>query len=88
MRKFELVEGSSRSKAGGALLESRWGYYKRSGVLKVRKLLKLREAQLRALDVQTNPMLKNVFVGVPWPKSSELMGVSGQDRERLPGSKI
>lgn len=50
MRKFELVEGSFQELGASKWRTwwSRWGYYKRFGVLKGWKLLKLREALTRA----------------------------------------
>lgn len=89
MRKFELVEGSFQEQGASKWRTwwSRWGYYKRFGVLKGWKLLKLREALTRAfLDVQSvNPMLKTSLVGVPWV---EVLGTDGGLQvkiERLPG---
>ena len=89
MRKFELVEGSFQEQGASKWRTwwSRWGYYKRFGVLKGWKLLKLREALTRAfLDVQSvNPMLKTSLVGVPWV---EVLGTDGGlavKIERLPG---
>lgn len=89
MRKFELVEGSFQELGASKWRTwwSRWGYYKRFGVLKGWKLLKLREALTRAfLDVQSvNPMLKTSLVGVPWV---EVLGTDGGLEvkiERLPG---
>jgi len=89
MRKFELVEGSFQELGASKWRTwwSRWGYYKRFGVLKGWKLLKLREALTRAfLDVQSvNPMLKTSLVGVPW---IEIQGTDGGLEvkiERLPG---
>lgn len=89
MRKFELVEGSFQELGASKWRTwwSRWGYYKRFGVLKGWKLLKLREALTRAfLDVQSvNPMLKTSLVGVPWV---EVLGTDGGLQvkiERLPG---
>ena len=89
MRKFELVEGSFQELGASKWRTwwSRWGYYKRFGVLKGWKLLKLREALTRAfLDVQSvNPMLKTSLVGVPW---IEILGTDGGLEvkiERLPG---
>lgn len=78
MRKFELVDGSFQERGASRWRTwwSRWGYYKRFGVLKGWKLLKLREALTRAfLDVQSvNPMLKTSLVGVPW---IEIQGTDG-----------
>lgn len=89
MRKFELVGGSFQEQGASRWRTwwSRWGYYKRFGVLKGWKLLKLREALTRAfLDVQSvNPMLKTSLVGVPW---IEILGTDGGLEvkiERLPG---
>lgn len=89
MRKFELVDGSFQEQGASKWRTwwSRWGYYKRFGVLKGWKLLKLREALTRAfLDVQSvNPMLKTSLVGVPW---IEIQGIDGGLEvkiERLPG---
>ena len=89
MRKFELVEGSFQEQGASKWRTwwSRWSYYKRFGVLKGWKLLKLREALTRAfLDVQSvNPMLKTSLVGVPWV---EVLGTDGGLEvkiERLPG---
>lgn len=89
MRKFELVEGSFQELGASKWRTwwSRWGYYKRFGVLKGWKFLKLREALTRAfLDVQSvNPMLKTSLVGVPWV---EVLGTDGGlavKIERLPG---
>lgn len=89
MRKFELVEGSFQELGASKWRTwwSCWGYYKRFGVLKGWKLLKLREALTRAfLDVQSvNPMLKTSLVGVPW---IEIQGTDGGLEvkiERLPG---
>lgn len=89
MRKFELVEGSFQELGASKWRTwwSRWGYYKRFGVLNGWKLLKLREALTRAfLDVQSvNPMLKTSLVGVPWV---EVLGTDGGLQvkiERLPG---
>ena len=89
MRKFELVDGSFQEQGASKFRTwwSRWGYYKRFGVLKGWKLLKLREALTRAfLDVQSvNPMLKTSLVGVPW---IEIQGADGGLEvkiERLPG---
>ena len=89
MRKFEFVDGSFQERGASRLRTwwSRWGYYKRFGVLKGWKLLKLREALTSAfLDVQSvNPMLKTSLVGVPW---IEIQGTDGGLEvkiERLPG---
>lgn len=89
MRKFELVDGSFQELGASKWRTwwSRWSYYKRFGVLKGWKLLKLREALTRAfLDVQSvNPMLKTSLVGVPWV---EVLGTDGGLEvkiERLPG---
>ena len=89
MRKFELVKGSFQEQGASKFRTwwSRWGYYKRFGVLKGWKLLKLREALTRAfLDVQSvNPMLKTSLVGVP---GIEILGTDGGLEvkiERLPG---
>lgn len=89
MRKFELVDGSFQELGASNWRTwwSRWSYYKRFGVLKGWKLLKLREALTRAfLDVQSvNPMLKTSLVGVPWV---EVLGTDGGLEvkiERLPG---
>lgn len=86
MRKFELVDGSFQEQGASKWRTwwSRWGYYKRFGVLKGWKLLKLREALTRAfLDVQSvNPMLKTSLVGVPWIETVATDGgVRGQDRK-------
>ena len=86
MRKFELVDGSFQEQGASKWRTwwSRWGYFKRFGLLNGWKLLKLREALTRAfLDVQSvNPMLKTTLVGVPW---IELLardgGVTSQNRE-------
>ena len=89
MRKFELVEGSFQEQGASKWRTwwSRWGYYKRFGVLNGWKLLKLREALTRAfLDVQSvNPMLKTSHVGVPWIEILESDGVLEVKIERLPG---
>ena len=89
MRKFELVEGSFQEQGASKWRTwwSRWGYYKRFGVLKGWKLLKLREALTRAfLDVQSvNPMLKTTLVGVPWIELLASDGVLEVKIERLPG---
>lgn len=89
MRKFELVEGSFQEQGASKWRTwwSRWGYYKRFGVLNGWKLLKLREALTRAfLDVQSvNPMLKTSLVGVPWIEILESDGVLEVKIERLPG---
>lgn len=89
MRKFELVEGSFQEKGASKWRTwwSRWGYYKRFGVLEGWKLLKLREALTRAfLDVQSvNPMLKTSLVGVPWVEILGNDGVLEVKIERLPG---
>jgi hypothetical protein len=89
MRKFELVEGAFQEQGASKWRTwwSRWSYYKKFGVLKGWKLLKLREALTRAfLDVQSvNPMLKTALVGVPW---IEIQGTDGGLEvkvERLPG---
>ena len=89
MRKFELVDGSFQEQGASKFRTwwSRWGYYKRFGVLNGWKLLKLREALTRAfLDVQSvNPMLKTSLVGVP---GIEILGTDGGLEvkiERLPG---
>lgn len=89
MRKFELVDGSFQEQGASKFRTwwSRWGYYKRFGVLRGWKLLKLREALTRAfLDVQSvNPMLKTSLVGVP---CIEIQGTDGGLEvkiERLPG---
>lgn len=89
MRKFELVEGSFQEQGASKWRTwwSRWGYYKRFGVLNGWKLLKLREALTRAfLDVQSvNPMLKTSLVGVPWVEVLGTDGVLEVKIERLPG---
>lgn len=89
MRKFELVEGSFQELGASKWRTwwSRWGYYKRFGVLKGWKLLKLREALTRAfLDVQSvNPMLKTSLVGVPWIETVATDGGLEVKIERLPG---
>lgn len=89
MRKFELVEGSFQEQGASKWRTwwSRWSYYKRFGVLKGWKLLKLREALTRAfLDVQSvNPMLKTSLVGVPWIEILASDGVLEVKIERLPG---
>ena len=89
MRKFELVEGSFQELGASKWRTwwSRWSYYKRFGVLKAWKLLKLREALTRAfLDVQSvNPMLKTSLVGVPWIEIQGTDGVLEVKIERLPG---
>jgi ABC-type dipeptide/oligopeptide/nickel transport system ATPase subunit len=89
MRKFELVEGSFQEQGASKWRTwwSRWGYYKRFGVLKGWKLLKLREALTRAfLDVQSvNPMLKTSLVGVPWVEIQATDGGLEVKIERLPG---
>lgn len=89
MRKFELVEGSFQEQGASKWRTwwSRWGYYKRFGVLNGWKLLKLREALTRAfLDVQSvNPMLKTSLVGVPWIEMLASDGVLEVKIERLPG---
>ena len=89
MRKFELVEGSFQEQGASKWRTwwSRWGYYKRFGVLKGWKLLKLREALTRAfLDVQSvNPMLKTSLVGVPWIEIQATDGGLEVKIERLPG---
>ena len=89
MRKFELVEGSFQEQGASKWRTwwSRWGYYKRFGVLNGWKLLKLREALTRAfLDVQSvNPMLKTSLVGVPWIEILASDGVLQVKIERLPG---
>lgn len=89
MRKFELVEGSFQEQGASKWRTwwSRWGYYKRFGVLNGWKLLKLREALTRAfLDVQSvNPMLKTSLVGVPWIEILASDGVLEVKIERLPG---
>lgn len=89
MRKFELVDGSFQEQGASKWRTwwSRWSYYKRFGVLKGWKLLKLREALTRAfLDVQSvNPMLKTSLVGVPWIEILASDGVLEVKIERLPG---
>lgn len=89
MRKFELVDGSFQEQGASKWRTwwSRWGYYKRFGVLNGWKLLKLREALTRAfLDVQSvNPMLKTSLVGVPWIEILASDGVLEVKIERLPG---
>lgn len=89
MRKFELVDGSFQELGASKFRTwwSRWGYYKRFGVLKGWKLLKLREALTRAfLDVQSvNPMLKTSLVGVPWIEIKGADGGLEVKIERLPG---
>lgn len=89
MRKFELVDGSFQEQGASKWRTwwSRWGYYKRFGVLNGWKLLKLREALTRAfLDVQSvNPMLKTSLVGVPWIEIQGTDGVLEVKIERLPG---
>lgn len=89
MRKFELVEGSFQEQGASKWRTwwSRWGYFKRFGVLNGWKLLKLREALTRAfLDVQSvNPMLKTSLVGVPWIEILASDGVLEVKIERLPG---
>lgn len=89
MRKFELVEGSFQEQGASKWRTwwSRWGYYKRFGLLKGWKMLKLREALTRAfLDVQSvNPMLKTSLVGVPWIEILASDGVLEVKIERLPG---
>ena len=89
MRNFELVDGSFQEQGASKWRTwwSRWGYYKRFGVLNGWKLLKLREALTRAfLDVQSvNPMLKTSLVGVPWIEILESDGVLEVKIERLPG---
>jgi hypothetical protein len=89
MRKFELVEGSFQEQGASKWRTwwSRWSYYKRFGVLKAWKLLKLREALTRAfLDVQSvNPMLKTSLVGVPWIEIQGTDEVLEVKIERLPG---
>lgn len=89
MRKFELVDGSFQEQGASKWRTwwSRWGYYKRFGVLKGWKLLKLREALTRAfLDVQSvNPMLKTSLVGVPWIETVATDGGLEVKIERLPG---
>lgn len=89
MRKFELVEGSFQEQGASKWRTwwSRWGYFKRFGLLNGWKLLKLREALTRAfLDVQSvNPMLKTSLVGVPWIELLASDGVLEVKIERLPG---
>lgn len=89
MRKFELVEGSFQEQGASKWRTwwSCWGYFKRFGLLKGWKMLKLREALTRAfLDVQSvNPMLKTSLVGVPWIEILESDGVLEVKIERLPG---
>jgi hypothetical protein len=89
MRKFELVDGSFQEQGASKWRTwwSRWSYYKRFGVLKGWKLLKLREALTRAfLDVQSvNPMLKTSLVGVPWIETVATDGGLEVKIERLPG---
>lgn len=89
MRKFELVEGSFQEQGASKWRTwwSRWGYFKRFGLLKGWKMLKLREALTRAfLDVQSvNPMLKTTLVGVPWIELLARDGVLEVKIERLPG---
>lgn len=89
MRKFELVEGSFQELGASKWHTwwSRWSYYRRFGVLKAWKLLKLREALTRAfLDVQSvNPMLKTSLVGVPWIEIQGTDEVLEVKIERLPG---
>lgn len=89
MRKFELVDGSFQEQGASKWRTwwSRWSYYKRFGVLKAWKLLKLREALTRAfLDVQSvNPMLKTSLVGVPWIEIQGTDEVLEVKIERLPG---
>ena len=89
MRKFELVDGSFQEQGASKWRTwwSRWSYYKRFGVLKGWKLLKLREALTRAfLDVQSvNPMLKTSLVGVPWIETVATDGGLEVRIERLPG---
>lgn len=89
MRKFELVEGSFQEQGASKWRTwwSRWGYFKRFGLLKGWKLLKLREALTRAfLDVQSvNPMLKTSLVGVPWIELLASDGGLAVKIERLPG---
>lgn len=89
MRKFELVEGSFQEQGASKWRTwwSRWGYFKRFGLLKGWKMLKLREALTRAfLDVQSvNPMLKTSLVGVPWIELLASDGVLEVKIERLPG---
>lgn len=89
MRKFELVEGSFQEQGASKWRTwwSRWSYFKRFGLLKGWKLLKLREALTRAfLDVQSvNPMLKTSLVGVPWIEIQGTDEVLEVKIERLPG---
>lgn len=89
MRKFELVEGSFQEQGASKWRTwwSRWGYFKRFGLLNGWKMLKLREALTRAfLDVQSvNPMLKTSLVGVPWIEILASDGVLEVKIERLPG---
>lgn len=89
MRKFELVEGSFQEQGASKWRTwwSRWGYFKRFGLLKGWKMLKLREALTRAfLDVQSvNPMLKTSLVGVPWIEILASDGGLAVKIERLPG---
>ena len=89
MRKFELVDGSFQEQGASKWRTwwSRWSYYKRFGLLKGWKMLKLREALTRAfLDVQSvNPMLKTSLVGVPWIEILASDGVLEVKIERLPG---
>lgn len=89
MRKFELVDGSFQELGASKWRTwwSRWSYYKRFGVLKGWKMLKLREALTRAfLDVQSvNPMLKTSLVGVPWIEIQGTDEVLEVKIERLPG---
>lgn len=89
MRKFELIEGTFQEQGASKWRTwwSRWGYYKKFGVFKGWKLLKLREALTRAfLDVQSvNPMLKTALVGVPWVEILGNDGVLEVKIERLPG---
>lgn len=89
MRKFELVDDSFQEQGASKWRTwwSRWSYYKRFGVLKGWKLLKLREALTRAfLDVQSvNPMLKTSLVGVPWIETVATDGGLEVRIERLPG---
>ncbi len=47
--------------------------------------LKLREALTCAFQTCSQYQCLNVFLLFPWPKSSELMGVSVVKIERLPG---
>jgi len=89
LRKFELVDGSFQEQGASKWRTwwSRWSYYKRFGLLKGWKMLKLREALTRAfLDVQSvNPMLKTSLVGVPWIEILASDGVLEVKIERLPG---